>query len=54
MEISPKRFCSDACKMDAYALRRVSKLLEEVSDERVLEILREKKVQRGPSFRAKP
>ena len=42
MEISPKRFCSDACKMDAWALRRVRKLLEEVSDQTALEILRRK------------
>lgn len=40
MEISPKRFCSNGCKMDAWAIRRVKALLEGLSDEKALEILR--------------
>lgn len=26
IQISPKAYCSDACRMDAYAIRRVAKL----------------------------
>jgi hypothetical protein len=37
-----RRFCSDRCKMDAWAIRRVRKLLENATDEQVLEILRGK------------
>jgi hypothetical protein len=40
LAMEPKRYCCDACKMDVYALRRVRKLLENETDERVLEILR--------------
>jgi hypothetical protein len=40
MEISPKRFCCDQCKQEASLVRRVSKLLEGLSDEKVLEVLR--------------
>jgi hypothetical protein len=40
LEISPKRFCCDRCKQDASILRRASKLLEGLSDEKALEILR--------------
>ena len=37
--IYSRRFCSDACKLNAWAIRKVSKLLEAVTDEQVLEIL---------------
>jgi hypothetical protein len=37
-----RRFCSDGCKMDAWAIRRVRKLLENETDERALAILRGK------------
>jgi hypothetical protein len=40
MAISPKRFCCDDCKMDAWIIKRAAKLLEGLSDERVLEIIR--------------
>ena len=42
LAMEPKRYCCDACKMDVYALRRVRKLLEGLSDQRVLEIVRGK------------
>jgi hypothetical protein len=37
-----RRFCSDGCKMDAWAIRRVARLLENETDERVIEIIRGK------------
>ena len=36
----PKRFCSDQCRMDAWAIRRVGELLKDLSDEKALAILR--------------
>ena len=38
---TPRRFCSDGCKMDAYALRRVARLLKGYSPSDVYEILME-------------
>jgi hypothetical protein len=38
----PKRFCSDECAQQASVIRRTAKLLENETDERVLEILRGK------------
>ena len=38
---SPKRFCSDPCKQKASILRRAAKLLEAVSDDQAIWILRE-------------
>jgi hypothetical protein len=40
MEISPKRFHSDRCKQEASLIRRVSKLLDGLTDEKKLEALR--------------
>ena len=40
MKIKPRRYCSDECKLDAWAFKRVSKLLEGLADERVIQILR--------------
>lgn len=37
---SPKRFCSTDCRLNAWAIRRVAKLLKGFSDEKVLEVLR--------------
>jgi hypothetical protein len=42
LEIEPKRFCSGKCRQQASLIRRVSRLLENETDERVLEILRGK------------
>ena len=42
LKIEPKRFCSDDCRQQASLIRRVSKLLENETDERVIEILRGK------------
>lgn len=42
MPQSKKRFCNDACLQTASILRRAGKLLENETDERVLEILRGK------------
>ena len=36
-----RRFCSDACKYDYHALRRVKALLSVVSDDEVLKIVRD-------------
>jgi hypothetical protein len=38
--ISPKRFCSDPCKQQASLLRRVAKILEALSDDQAIQILR--------------
>ena len=35
-----RRFCSDACKYDYHALRRVKAVLSVVSDDEVLKIVR--------------
>src|SRR5262245_49458082 len=35
-----KLFCSDKCKLDAWAIRRVRKLIEGMSDREALKILR--------------
>jgi hypothetical protein len=40
LEIKPKRFCSDQCKMNSWVIRRAAKLLEGIPIERVTEILR--------------
>jgi hypothetical protein len=40
MEMSPKRFCSDRCRLDTWMITHVSKLLAGLSDERKLEVLR--------------
>jgi hypothetical protein len=42
MAINPRRFCCDQCKMDAWTIRRVAKLLENATDERLIEIMRGK------------
>jgi hypothetical protein len=38
----PQKYCNEQCRLDAWAIRRAAKLLEGVSDERALEILRGK------------
>ena len=40
LEIEPRRFCCGDCRQQASLIRRVRKLLENETDERVLEILR--------------
>jgi hypothetical protein len=40
-KVNAKRFCSDACRMDAWAIRRIRNKLEHVSDEELLRCLRE-------------
>jgi hypothetical protein len=40
LAISPRRFCCDRCKQETSVIRRVRNLLDGLSDERVLEILR--------------
>jgi hypothetical protein len=40
MKIKPRRYCSDECKMDAWAFKRMARLLEGLADERVIQILR--------------
>ena len=37
-----KRYCTDDCRQQASLIRRVAKLLENETDERVLEIIRGK------------
>jgi hypothetical protein len=39
-KVKPRRFCSDACRMDAWAIRRLGKLLQDQSDDRILQIIR--------------
>lgn len=43
LKMEPKRYCSDQCKQEASILRRAALLLEGVSDQRVLEIVRGEK-----------
>jgi hypothetical protein len=38
--ISPKRFCSDPCRQQASLLRRVANILEALSDDQAIQILR--------------
>jgi hypothetical protein len=38
--IKPKRFCCDQCKMHAWVIRRASKLLDGLTDEKKLEIMK--------------
>jgi hypothetical protein len=40
LRIEPRRFCSDSCRMDAWIIRRTATLLKEVSDAKVIKILR--------------
>jgi hypothetical protein len=40
LEISPRAYCCEQCRKDAWVLRRASKLVEGLSDQRVIEILR--------------
>jgi hypothetical protein len=42
LEIEPRRFCSGECRQHASLIRRVARLLENETDERVLKILRGK------------
>jgi hypothetical protein len=41
LKIEPRRFCSDACRQHASIIRRAARLLAGLSDESMLEILRE-------------
>ena len=38
--LEPRKYCCERCRLDAWHLREASKLLERLSDERVLEIVR--------------
>lgn len=40
MAMSPKRFCSTVCRQQASLIRRVSKLVENLSDAEVVQIIR--------------
>ena len=40
LKMEPKRFCCDRCKQEASLIRRVAGLLEGLTDERVIEIVR--------------
>ena len=40
MKIKPRRYCCDGCKLDLWAIRRVAKLIAELSDEQALKIMR--------------
>ena len=40
MKIKPRRYCSDECKLDAWAFKRVADLLKDLSDDEVLRIVR--------------
>jgi hypothetical protein len=37
---TPKKFCCDECRQHASIIRRAAKLLEGLTDEKVIEILR--------------
>ncbi len=40
MAISPKAYCCEECRKDAWIIKRAAKLLKRYSDKQVLEILR--------------
>jgi hypothetical protein len=40
MKVKPRRYCCDECKLDVWAIRRTAKLLEGLSDEEALKIVR--------------
>jgi hypothetical protein len=40
MKVKPRRYCCDECKLDLWAIRRAAKLLEGLSDDAVIEIMR--------------
>jgi hypothetical protein len=40
LEIEPRRFCCGKCRQQASLIRRVAKLLEQLSDDEALRILR--------------
>lgn len=40
LDIKPRRFCSDQCKMDAWVIKRAKELLAGMSDEEKLEVLK--------------
>jgi hypothetical protein len=46
LDIKAKRYCCDECKMDAWAIRRVAKLLDGRSDQDKLKALRGENVSR--------
>jgi hypothetical protein len=40
LEMSPKRFCCEQCRQQASLIRRVGALLNDLSDEKLIRILR--------------
>jgi hypothetical protein len=40
MAISPKKFCSESCRMNAWILKRAATLLAGIPDQDALEIMR--------------
>jgi hypothetical protein len=42
VRLEPRKYCDKDCRMDAWAIRRVRKLLENETDQRAIEILRGK------------
>jgi len=40
MKMKPRRYCCDECKVDAWAIRRVAKLLAKLSDDEAIQILK--------------
>jgi hypothetical protein len=40
VRMEPRRFCNDRCRMDAWILKRAAKLLEGLTDDDALRILR--------------
>jgi hypothetical protein len=42
MRLEPRKYCRDQCRLDAWHLREAARLLENETDQRVIEILRGK------------
>jgi hypothetical protein len=42
VRLEPRKYCCDRCRLDAWHLREAAKLLENETDQRVIEILRGK------------
>jgi hypothetical protein len=40
MKVKPRRYCCDECKLDLWAIRRAAKLLDRLSDDAVIEVVR--------------
>jgi hypothetical protein len=43
VRLEPRKYCCERCRVDAWHLREAAKLMEKVSDKRMIQILRRRK-----------